>query len=278
MPERSFLKMQGLENHFVIIDARHVPYDPSCQEIARICDVRVGIGAEQLLILNPASESAQTAGADAFLRILNIDGKEVSTCGNATRCVARLLMDQNNSQQVSIETAAGLLKCQRQANGLISVDMGRIVTDWQKIPLSTACDTLSLPIESGPLKNGVALNIGNPHAVFFVDDFDSVDIKTYAPAIQDNPLFPEQVNVGVAQITGPDSMRMHVFERPGILTRACGSGACVAVEAARLTGRLTASRVRVEVPAGTIEISIRDDQSALMAGPAEYCFSGHLLA
>lgn len=278
MSGRPFVKMQGLENHFVIVDARTTPFDPDANEITRICDVRIGIGAEQLLILNPPSQSGKAAGADAFLRILNIDGKEVSTCGNASRCAARLLMEQNNSHEVLIETGAGILTCQLEDSGLISVDMGLITTDWQHIPLTDACDTLSLPIENGPLNHGIALNIGNPHAVFFVEDFDSVDIETYAPAIQDNPLFPEQVNVGVAQITGPDSIRMHVFERPGILTRACGSGACVAVEAARLTGRLTASRVRVEVPAGTIEVYIREDHSALMAGPAEYCFSGHLLA
>lgn len=179
---------------------------------------------------------------------------------------------------VRLETLAGTLACRRHGDLSVSAEMGRIGMDWRQIPLAEARDTCHLGIGNGPLRDPVALNIGNPHVVFFVDDLDAVDIESLAPAIQTDPLFPAQVNVGVAEMTGPHSLRLAVYERPGLLTTACGSGACVAVQAARARGLTTSRRMTVEMPAGAVEIEIRDDDTAVMTGPVAYAFSGTLPA
>lgn len=269
---RYFVKMHGLRNHFVITDARDESWHPDKQEVVRICDPETGVGADQLIVIEPARDSA----ADVFMRILNIDGREVEACGNATRCVAWMLMEEDGSDSVVVETLAGPLECKRAAPMEVSCSMGRVSMKWRDIPLAEERDTCHLDVESGPLRDGVALSIGNPHVVFFVDDLDAVDIGSIAPAIQQDALFPEQVNVGVAQMTGHDSIRLRVYERGAGLTTACGSGACVAVYAALARGLSDSKTMTVQLPGGTVAIDIRDDGTAVMTGPVAYSFSGYL--
>ncbi len=267
---RPFVKMHGLRNHFVIVDGRDDPYAPGIAEIVRICDVQVGVGADQLLVI----EGSQRA--DARLRILNIDGREVGACGNATRCAAWLLLEERGAEAVTLETGAGVLRCMRKGLREVSVQLGRIVHDWQAFPLAREVDTLDLPLAHGPLAHGVASWIGNPHVTFFVDDLPSLDVAALARPVLTDPLFPEQVNVGLAEVLGPQLIRLQVYERPGILTGACGTGACVAVRAAQMRGLVDIGTVRVQMGAGSVEIDIGGDGSAVMTGPVAYSFRGRL--
>jgi diaminopimelate epimerase len=271
---RAFVKMHGLRNHFVIVDGRGAPYHPAKDDIIRICDPREGVGAEQLVVVEPPSTSGAAAGAYAFMRLFNTDGREVAACGNATRCVAHLLMEECNGAELRLETAAGLLACTREGDFRVSVNMGFISDDWRLFPMSEPVDTMHVPMQSGPLRDGMALHIGNPHIVFFVEDLDAVDMARVAPAIQTDPLFPEGINVGAAQVTGPDRLRLCVWERPGILTEACGSGACVAAFAARARGLMKSSTITVDLPAGPINVQLNRDGTATMTGPVAYCFRG----
>ena len=271
---RRFVKMHGLQNHFVIIDQRHTPAPIDKEDVVRICNPHIGVGGEQLLAIEAASEAAREAGAYARMRIFNIDGREVGACGNATRCVAHLLFEESGTDDLLIETAAGLLSCQKAGPMRVRVTFGAIDMDWRSLPLTREVDTLHLPLESGPLRDGVALSIGTPHAVFFVDDLGATDVTRYAPAIQHDPLFVEGTNVGVAEIVDDTTLRLVVWERPGILTKACGTGACVAVQAALNRGLIASRQVTVHLPAGPLEIEIRSDDVAVMTGPVAYCCHG----
>ena len=265
-----FVKMHGLRNHFVIVDARETHYLPSRDEVIWICDPKTGVGADGLLIL----ESSELPGVAAFMRIFNIDGTEVQACGNATRCVAWMLLEEACADEIVMETAASPLKCMRYGDQQVKVEMGRLTRDWESLPLSGPCDMLALPVGNGPLQNPVALAIGNPHAVFFVDDLDVIDLTTLAPGVMSDPVFPDSVNVGVVQMLSDSAMRLSVYERPGVLTTACGSGACAAVQAARLTGRTGLKEMTVHMPAGTVTIRIRPGDVAEMIGPVAHCFVG----
>jgi diaminopimelate epimerase len=271
-PGRPFLKMHGLRNHFIVVDARETPYRPPAAEIVQLCDPQAGIGADQLVVIEPTGGGR----AAAFVRFWNVDGREVEACGNATRCVAWLLLEELGADTVILETRAGLLDCRRIAPLRVSTVMGRIRTGWRDIPLASERDTLHLEIEEGPLRDAVALNIGNPHVVFFVDDLDAVDLGTLAPPIQNNPLFPQQVNVGAAQMMAQDRMRLRVYERGAGLTMACGSGACVAHFAALSRGLTDSRRMTVELPGGELDIEVLADGSAVMTGPVAISFSGRL--
>ena len=273
---RPFVKMQGLLNHFVIVDGRTDRFSPSRDEVMGICDPKTGVGADELIIVEQIRGPCTQEEADAFMRIINVDGTEVEACGNATRCVAMLLMDEAGSSTVRIETLAGVLQCHRAAENLVGVNMGRATMDWREIPLASPCDTSCLDIGLGTLKGPAAVAIGNPHMVFWVDDLDAYDLEEFGPTLQRHPLFPHQANVGLAQITSPGSMRLTVFERPGILTTACGSGACAAVFAAHKTNRLKSSPVTVSMPAGDLRIEVMPNDEVIMTGPAEHCFDGYL--
>ena len=277
-PERGrpFIKMHGLENHFVFVDGRATAYQPTPEESAHICNPGTGVGADQLLVVQPPTAEGAKAGAYAFMRIINIDGKDAEACGNATRCFAWLMLEETGRNDIIVETVVGPLRCQRVGHKRVSVEMGRITTQWDAIPLARPADTLHLDVENGPLSDGIALNIGNPHVVYFVDDLDAVDMASVAPKIQNDPMFPNKVSVGVAQVVRDDYIRSIVYERPGLLTRACGSGACVAVRAAQLRGLTTRNRVTVALPAGSVDIEIDLDYSAVLIGPVEFCFSGML--
>ncbi|MGB9437909.1 MAG: diaminopimelate epimerase [Desulfobacterales bacterium] len=274
MRGRPFIKMHGLRNDFIIVDGRRQPYRPSVDEIVRHCDRREGVGGDELLIIDPPR--AGSAEAVAFVRIFNPDGREVEACGNASRCVGWLLLQESKRDEVSIDTLGGLLGCRRAGVKLVAVDIGKLRTGWQDIPLVREMDTLHMNIGAGPLRDPVAMNIGNPHAVFFVDDLDSVDLTIWGPQLQKHPLFPQEANIGVAQLIDSNTLKLSVWERPGALTTACGTGACVAVAAAHRRGLTDANRMRVIMPAGSVEIELKDDDAVVMTGPVETCFAGYL--
>ena len=253
---KPFIKMQGLRNHFVFLDCRLGPL-PSKSEMIRICDVHEGVGAEQVITI----EKPRSAGACAFMGIHNTDGTEAEACGNATRCLAWLLFEETGKRELLIDSLGGPLHCRRQGDWDVSVTLGPITLD-----------NAQLPLVSGPLRDGVALSIGNPHAVFFVDQ--EVDIPAVAPAIARDPLFPESVNVGVARVVDDRTLKLAVWERPGMLTQACGTGACVAAFAGRLRGLLKGDDITVELPGGTLRIQLLPDGRAVMTGPVALCCTG----
>jgi diaminopimelate epimerase len=207
------------------------------------------------------------------MRIHNADGGEVEACGNATRCVAALLMGESGGERVAIETAAGLLEARPAPGGRISVDMGKAALDWQAIPLARAQDTLHVDLTLGPLADPVCSNIGNPHATFFVADAASVDLAALGAALEHHPLFPERANIGIAQILSPQRLRLRVWERGVGVTRACGTGACAALVAASRRG-LTGRTAEVILEGGTLEITWREDGHVVMTGPVATSFRG----
>jgi diaminopimelate epimerase len=255
---RPFIKMQGLRNHFVFLDCRAALL-PSKSDVIRICDVHEGVGAEQVITIQPP----RSAGAHAYMGIHNTDGTEAQACGNATRCLAQLLFDETGRTEVLIDSLGGPLHCRKEGGCDVSVTLGPITLD-----------NPHLPLVSGPLKDGVALSIGNPHAVFFVES--DIDIPAAAPGIARDPLFPESVNVGVARVLDERTLKLAVWERPGMLTEACGTGACVAAYAGRLRGLLNADEITVHLPGGTLMVRLLADGRAVMSGPVEFCCAGYV--
>lgn len=273
---RPFVKMQGLRNHFVFIDRRRNDLPLAPEDVVRICDVHEGVGAEQVITIERPSPAAAARGAHVFMGIHNTDGSEAQACGNATRCLAYLLFEETGGSEVLIDSLGGLLHCRKEHAQEVSVTLGPITQDWRHVPLSRAADTSHLPLASGPLRDGLALSIGNPHAVFFVDDLASVDIPAFAPAIAGDRLFTEGANVGVAEVVDERTLKLAVWERPGMLTEACGTGACVAAYAGRMRGLLKADRVNVQLPGGTLGIRLLEDGRAVMTGPVAFCCAGYV--
>jgi diaminopimelate epimerase len=259
---------------FIVVDGRNQPYRPSAEEIVRICDRRQGVGADELLIIGPPR--AGSVEAAAFVRIFNPDGREVEACGNASRCVGWLMLQEKKCNEILIDTLGGLLVCRQAGDKQVAVEMGKLRTGWQDIPLAREMDTLHLGIGAGPLQDPVGMNIGNPHAVFFVEELDSVDLAIWGPQLQKHPLFPQEANIGAAQLIDAKTLKLSVWERPGALTTACGTGACVAVAAAHRRGLTDVNRMTVIMPAGSVEIELKGDDSVVMTGPVEICFAGYL--
>lgn len=271
METLAFVKMHGLGNDFVVIDLRNNPFRLDAARARALADRRTGVGCDQLIAIEPAA----TDLADAFMRIYNADGGEVAACGNASRCVAAMLMGENNTDHAIIETRAGLLDAEAKGNGLIGVDMGRVSFDWRDIPLSKAADTARLDIAAGPLRGPVAVNVGNPHAVFFVDDAEAVALEVFGPIVERDPLFPEGTNVEAAQVLGPERIRLRVWERGAGVTRACGTGACATLAAASRRG-LTGRSAEIVLDGGSLWIEWLKDDHVLMTGPVAVSFSGVL--
>jgi diaminopimelate epimerase len=270
---RPFLKMHGAGNDFIILDGRARPWPITGDAVRRLADRRTGVGADEVIII----EAPRNPGADAFMTIINPDGMEVAACGNATRCVAWLLMSESGSAQTIIETKAGLLTARRAGDHLVSVDMGPALLDWQQIPLAQATDTLHLDIRAGVLKDPVAVGMGNPHAVFFVADVESVDLAALGPVLEHDALFPERCNIEVVQVLAPDRLRMRVWERSVGITLACGSGACASLVAAHRRG-LTGRKADIILDGGTLAIEWLDNGHVMMTGPVALSFTGSLLS
>ncbi len=268
----AFRKMHGLGNDFVVIDLRDGLPGFTPEQVARIADRREGVGCDQFITIEPP----RARGATAFMGIRNPDGSEAGACGNATRCVAALLMDESGADAVVVETISGLLPASRAADGLVTVDMGPARLDWDAIPLSEARDTAALGLSAGPLQGGVAVSMGNPHAVFFVDDVGAVPLEDVGPRIETDPLFPARTNVEAVEVLTRQSLRMRVWERAAGITKACGSGACAVLVAAVRLG-LADRRAQVILDGGPLTIEWREnDGHVLMTGPVATSFTGTL--
>lgn len=260
--KRRFLKMHGLGNDFAIFDARHAPLEMGPERARALADRRTGIGFDQLIVLEPSDQ------ADVRMRIWNSDGGEVESCGNAARCVAMLLGGAG-----WIETAGGLLAA--SANGSsATVDMGDPRFGWDEIPLAYPMDTAAMPVGWEDLSEPFAVNVGNPHVVFFVSDADAVDLERLGPLIENDPLFPQRINVNVASVED-GAIRLRVWERGAGLTRACGTGACATAVAAISRG-LVSSPVRVSLPGGTLSIAWSRGSTIAMSGPAAKVYEGEV--
>jgi len=264
-----FRKMHGLGNDFVVLDARRDDFTLTPQAARAIADRRTGIGCDQIMIIEPPR-----SGGDIFLAIRNSDGGVVESCGNGSRCVARLILDESGKDKLTLETVAGPITATR-ARELISIDMGPARTTWQEIPLSREMDTLHLGIGEGALQDPVAVSMGNPHAIFFVDDVAGSNLAAVGPKIEHHPLFPQRTNVEAVQVLSRTHLRMRVWERGAGITPACGTGACATLVAAVRRG-LSERKAIVTVDGGDLEIEWRDDGHVIMTGPVVETFSGML--
>jgi diaminopimelate epimerase len=256
-----FHKMHGLGNDFVVIDAREMPVAIDAARARAIADRREGIGCDQLVLIEPSNV------ADAKVTFFNADGSQAESCGNASRCIATLLGGQSQ-----VETAGGIIALAAEADGA-TVDMGAPRFDWDAIPLAYPVDTAALPVAWEELEAPAAVNVGNPHVIFFVDDADAVPLNRLGPIVEHDPLFPERVNVNVATVEGPQRLRLRVWERGAGLTRACGTGACATAVAAIRSGRVQ-SPVTVQLPGGELVIEWAPGGSIRMSGPATYVYEG----
>ncbi|WP_321343932.1 diaminopimelate epimerase [Breoghania sp.] len=276
--EIPFVKMNGLGNDFVVFDAREEPVRLSEAEIAAIGDRQTGIGFDQMIIVE-----ASPLGLDAFMRIYNRDGSQVDACGNATRCIGRLVMEERDTDRATIQTNAGILKAFATDDEIrVTVDMGVPKLEWQDIPLAEEFrDTRAIELQIGPidapvLHSPAVVNMGNPHAIFFVDDIEAHDLARFGPLLEHHPVFPERANITLAQITGENEIRAIVWERGVGPTLACGTAACatgVAAARKRLSGR----SVTVTLPGGPLHIEWREsDDHVMMTGDTEVEFFGTL--
>jgi len=272
---RPYLKMNGLGNDFVVVEARERAFRPPAEQVRAWADRVSGVGFDQLIAIEPSS------GADAFMRIWNADGGEVQQCGNAARCVSWLLMEASGRDAVSLDTTGGLLEAVRAGARSVTVDMGPPRLDWRDIPLAEAMDTRGIELQVGPIDDPVlhtpgCVSMGNPHVVFFVPDVASAPVREVGPLVEHHLLFPEGVNVGFAQIEGRNRIRLRVWERGAGETKACGTGACAALVAASRRG-LTEREAAVETPGGQMRICWRDDDHVLMTGAVELEGTGVLV-
>jgi diaminopimelate epimerase len=272
----AFVKMNGLGNEIVVVDLRGEPGLVEPAE-ARAAARPQGAPYDQLMALH----APRTPGTDAYVRIYNNDGSVAGACGNGMRCVAARMFDETGKDTLSFETAAGLLNCWKAAEpGLITVDMGPPRFRWDEIPLAEEFrDTRAIELQIGPidapvLHSPAVVNMGNPHAIFWVDDVNAYDLMRFGPLLENHPVFPERANITLAAIQSPDHIMIRTWERGAGLTRACGSAACAAaVAAARL--KRTGRKVRVTLPGGDLLIEWRErDDHVLMTGPVEFEFEG----
>ena len=271
MKSLPFSKMHGLGNDFVIIDGREVRVTLDPASVRRIGDRHRGVGFDQLVVIG------RSASADAGLVFYNTDGSEAGACGNATRCVIALLAAESGRSDVTLETVAGRLEGSLSGDGTVRVSMIAPRLDWADIPLASACDTLAVPLGVDGLPHAVAVSMGNPHAVLFVEDVDLVE--RLGPELEHHPMFPERANIGFAHvefgIAGEERIRLRVYERGAGLTLACGSGACAALVAAVRRG-LVRERAVMQLDGGELEVSWDGEGPVIMTGPVAHSFTGVL--
>ena len=267
--KKPFIKMHGLGNDFVVLDSTKNQYNINKASIQLISNRRFGVGCDQVIEMRHSNKE------DIYIKIYNADGTEAEACGNAARCIAGLLFASSPKKEVSIETVAGVLKAESEENGLIKVDMGKPKFFWKDIPLSMNISEINF--EELTLKNGLAINIGNPHIVFFVKDLDAVDINKIGPLIENNSLFPEKVNVEICQLKNRKKIKVLVWERGAGNTLACGSGACAALVAA-YKNSLSEPQAEIVLDGGSLNITwnIGSDEHVIMSGPIAVSFLGDL--
>jgi len=275
LANRPFVKMNGLGNEIVVVDMRKDAHQDAAAispADARAAAQPAGAPYDQLMALYPP----RTPGTDAYVRIYNNDGSEAGACGNGTRCIAAVVSGETGKERLLFETAAGLLPSWKNADGSFTVDMGRPRFGWQDIPLAEEFrDTRQIELQIGPIDKPVlhspsVVSMGNPHAIFWVDDVNAHDLARFGPLLENHPIFPERANITLAQIKSRDHIVARTWERGAGLTRACGSAACAtAVAAARL--KRTGRKVTVTVPGGDLLIEWREDADHVwMTGPVEY--------
>lgn len=257
-----FMKMHGLGNDFVVVDERGISSVVDSAIAIAMADRHRGVGYDQLAVLTERED------ADVHLTFWNADGSQSAACGNATRCIARYLMDETGKDALTIITDRGTLFAVDAGDGLVSVNMGQPQLEWHEIPLASEMDTLSLPIEGAP----VATGMGNPHCTFFVDDAETVDLVTRGAAIEHHPLYPQRTNVQFASLIAPDHLRMRVWERGVGVTLASGSSSCATAVAAARRG-ITGRKVRIDLDGGTLMIDWRED-GVWMTGSTAHVFDG----
>jgi len=273
-----FRKMNGLGNDFVVVDARSHALSLAPEAVRAIADRKEGIGCDQLIALEPSTK------ADVFMRIWNADGGEVAACGNAARCVAGLIAEEQGRPQVTIETEDQVLGAAVAGDNSVTIDMGVPRLAWDEIPLAEPFhDTRRIELQAGPidapvLHSPAVVNVGNPHALFFVDDVETIDLGRIGPMLEHHPLFPERANISVVQVLGPEHVKIRTWERGAGLTRACGTAACASAVAA-IRRELTGRKVKVTLPGGDLVIEWREgDGHVLMTGPYGLDFEGTLPA
>jgi len=266
-----FRKMQGLGNDFVVFDARERAIPMSGTRARAIADRHFGVGCDTLVLITPG-----TALVDAALRFFNADGGEVESCGNATRCIARVLMDERGLSRVKLGSRGGVLVCSDAGKGQVMVDVGIPKLEWNEIPLTEAVDTVKfpLPLEGTDLPAAAVL-MGNPHCILFVDDIAQAPLTQLGPRIERHPLFPNRVNVEFAQVVDRNHIRMRVWERGIGMTLACGTGACATLVAASRRG-LADRKAEVQLDGGPLMIEWLPDDHVMMTGPATLSFTGEI--
>ena len=257
-----FMKMHGLGNDFVVLDARDREYALSKKIISSIADRHFGVGFDQLAIITKGE-------FDAHLTFYNADGSESLACGNATRCIARYLMDEASKEKLILTTLHGQIPAIDLGEGATSVNMGQPALEWDQVPLSENIPTLELPIEGSPTATGM----GNPHCTFFVEDAEKINLEEMGPKFENHPLFPERTNVQFASIKAPNQIRMRVWERGVGVTLASGSSSCATAVAANRRG-LTEKKVQIELDGGILNINWLED-GVWMTGPTMKVFTGN---
>lgn len=266
----AFTKMHGSGNDFIIIDTRAGALVPEDTAIRRICQRRIGIGCDQVIILSLAKDDL----ADVHMDIRNADGSYAEACGNATRCVAALLIAEKQCDHVVISTPSGLCDAESRPDGRYAVDMGLARFDWRDIPLAEPTDCLHVPIEKGVLKDGCAVNIGNPHIVFFVDDVKAVPLETLGRDIERHALFPQKINVEIVHVNKDGSLQVRVFERGVGITPSCGTGACAALLAAVRRRKISERQATLCLDGGDIDVEWQADDHVIMTGTCAHVFHG----
>ncbi len=256
-------KMDGLGNDFVIIDNRTDEIKLSSDQIIKICN-RSFIGCDQLIIMNHAEEF------DAYLVFYNSDGSESGACGNGTRCVAYLISEESNKKEIILKTKAGVLNSKILDKNLVETVIGIAKTEWKEIPISQKMDTKNLNLKivdknKNEYFGGTAVNVGNPHAIFFVDKLENFDLEDIGPNLEINKLFPDRCNITLAEIKNSKKIFVKVWERGAGLTKACGSAACATAFASKING-LTGNEVDIEFKLGNLSISINKNNSIKMKG------------
>jgi diaminopimelate epimerase len=267
-----FLKMHGLGNDFVVIDGRETGFLPDGKFCLAVADRHRGVGYDQLIVLG----KPQDPTADFFMHMFNADGSKAGACGNATRCVARLLFEETGQSQGAVQTVAGVLKVWKEDNGLIAVDFGPPRLDWREIPLAQACDTNDVALVGLSVPPASCASMGNPHAVFFVKDAESIKLEEIGPLLERHNMFPDRANIEFAHIIDKTNIRMRVWERGAGITQACGSGSCAALVAAVRRG-LSARRATIHLDGGELTVTWREeDEHVILSGPTALSFKGEL--
>ena len=269
MGNKEFTKMHGLGNDFAVFDSREDTIQMEISDIKAISNRFTGVGCDQLIVIEPP----HTAHSDIFMRIYNSNGSEVGACGNATRCVAAQIMDENKTNKCAIETLAGVLIAEKNQDG-ISVNMGQVKTEWHEIPLATKANTLKLDLSIEMLSDPVCLNVGNPHTVFFVAEVTKIPLERLGPLIENHQMFPEKTNVEIVQVESTKNLTVRVWERGAGITKACGTGACAAAAAAHLL-ELTDRNIDVKLDGGKLNINWLENGDIIMSGPTAVSYRGY---